>query len=114
MASMPTIAFTVANWGWRPVWRFRMVTIDFRGKIGLGQMQQEVDINGATHVLRPDGSTTVFEGGLLALRSNIGHHQRDELTFIPELGVNVGLQLTRYLNVRRLHVSVGERRGPRW
>ena len=50
-------------------------------------------------MLKPDGSTTVFEGGLLALRSNIGHHQRDELTFIPELGVNVGLQLTRYLNV---------------
>ena len=79
--------------------RFRMVTIDFRGKIGLGQMQQEVDINGSTYVRKPDGSTTVFEGGLLALRSNIGHHQRDELTFIPELGVNVGLQLTRYLNV---------------
>lgn len=79
--------------------QFRMVTIDFRGKIGVGQMQQEVDINGVTHVLRPDGSTTVFDGGLLALRSNIGHHQRDELTFIPELGVNVGLQLTRYLKV---------------
>ena len=79
--------------------RFRMVTIDFRGKLGVGQMQQEVDISGATHVLRPNGSTTLFEGGLLALRSNIGDHQRNELAVVPELGVNVGLQLTRYLNV---------------
>lgn len=79
--------------------RFRMLTIDFRGKIGLGQMRQEININGATNVLMPGGSTTVFQGGLLALRSNIGHHQRDELGFIPELGLNVGLQLTRYLKV---------------
>lgn len=79
--------------------RFRMLTIDFRGKIGLGQMRQKVNINGATNVLMPDGSTTVFEGGLLALRSNIGHHQRDQLAFLPEVGLNVGLQLTRYLKV---------------
>ena len=79
--------------------RFRMLTIDFRGKIGLGQMQQAVSVNGATNVLMPNGSTTVFEGGLLALRSNIGHHDRDELAFIPEAGLNVGVQLTRYLKV---------------
>jgi hypothetical protein len=35
----------------------------------------------------------------LALRSNIGRHQPDELAFIPEVGLNVGLQLTRHLKL---------------
>jgi hypothetical protein len=71
-------------------------TIDFRGKLGLGQVQQIADVNGSTNVLAPDGTTTLFQGGLLALRSNIGRHQRDELAFLPEVGFNVGLQLTHY------------------
>ena len=74
-----------------------VVTIDFLGKIALGEMQQVVNINGATNVLRPNGSMTVFKGGLLALRSNIGSHERNELAFVPEVGVNIGLQLTRRL-----------------
>ena len=73
--------------------------IDFRCKIAMGQMQQVADVNGATDVLNPDGSMTFFRGGLYALRSNIGRHQRDELAFIPELGLNVGIQLTRHLKL---------------
>jgi hypothetical protein len=79
--------------------RLGRLTIDFRGKLGLGQMHQAADVNGATNVLGPDGSTTVFQGGLLALRSNIGRHQRDELAFVPEVGLNVGLQLTRHVQL---------------
>lgn len=75
----------------------RVVTIDFVGKIALGEMQQVVNIKGATNVLRSNGSTTGFKGGLLALRSNIGSHEREELAFVPEVGVNIGLQLTRRL-----------------
>jgi hypothetical protein len=74
-----------------------VVTIDVLGKMALGDMQQVLNINGATNVLRPNGSTTVFKGGLLALRSNIGSHERNELAFVPEVGVNIGLQLTRRL-----------------
>ena len=76
------------------------VTIDFLGKIAMGDMHQVVDINGATNVLRPNGSTPVLKGGLLALRSNIGSHERDELAFVPEVGVNIGLQLTRRLKAQ--------------
>lgn len=75
--------------------RLGLVTIDFRVKLGLGQMQQVAHVNGVTNSLGPDGSTTIFQGGLLALRSNIGRHQRDELAFVPEVGLNVGLQVTR-------------------
>jgi hypothetical protein len=70
------------------------LTIDLRGKIALGEMHQVADVSGTMDVLRPNGSTTLFQGGLFALRSNGGRHQRDELAFIPEVGLDVGLQLT--------------------
>jgi len=76
--------------------RYGMLTIDVRGKIALGQMQQIADINGVTNVLKPDGSTAIFQGGLFALRTNIGRHQRHTVAFIPEVGLDVGLQLTSH------------------
>jgi hypothetical protein len=79
--------------------QFARLTIDFRGKIALGQMHQVTDVSGTTNALRPDGSTTIFQGGLFALRSNSGRHQRDELAFLPEVGLNVGWQLTRHLKL---------------
>jgi len=78
----------------------KVITLDFLGKIAMGEMHQVVDINGVTNVFSPNGPTTVFKGGLLALQSNIGNHERDELAFVPELGVNVGVQLTRRLKAR--------------
>ena len=79
--------------------QFGPLMIDFRCKLALGQMQQTADVNGATDVLNPDGSMTFFRGGLYALRSNIGRRQRDELAFVPEVGLNVGVQLTRHLKL---------------
>jgi hypothetical protein len=79
--------------------RFGRLTIDCRGKVALGEMHQGAEVRGATEDLRPDGSTTLFPGGLLALRSNGGLHQRDELAFIPEVGLNVGWQLTPHWKV---------------
>jgi hypothetical protein len=83
--------------GLKATLRRSAVTIDFLGKIALGDMHEVLNINGATNVLKPNGSTTVFEGGLLALRSNIGTHERDELVFVPELGLNLSWHITRRL-----------------
>jgi hypothetical protein len=77
--------------------RFGRLTLDFCGKIALGQMHQVADVNGATNVLSPSGAASVLQGGLFALGTNIGHYQRDELAFIPEVGVNLGWQLTRHV-----------------
>jgi hypothetical protein len=79
--------------------RLGQLAIDCRGKIALGQMQQVAYVNGALNKLAPDGSTTIFQGGLFALPSNIGRHQRDELAFIPEVGLEVGWQLTRHVKL---------------
>ncbi len=73
------------------------LTIDFRGKLGVGQMRQAADIDGATSVLAPTGSRTVYQGGLLALRTNIGSHRRSRPALIPEGSLGVGWRLTRNL-----------------
>ena len=79
--------------------RSGMLTLDARGKIALGPMQQIASVNGVTTVLNPNGSTTVFDGGLYALRTNIGRHQRQKVAVIPEVGLDVGLQLTSHLRL---------------
>src|SRR5262249_51425182 len=79
--------------------QFALLTIDFSGKIALGQMHQAADVSGSTHVLRKDGLRTIFQGGLFALASNSGQHNEDELAFIPDVSLNVGLQLTRHLKL---------------
>jgi hypothetical protein len=80
--------------------RFGMVAIDFRGKFALGQIQQVADVAGVATRLSPNGVTTILPpGGLYALRSNSGRHQQDELAFVPEVGLNVGLQMTRRLKL---------------
>jgi hypothetical protein len=76
-----------------------LVTIDFGAKLALGQMQEVAEAHGALNALTPNGTTFGFPGGLYALGSNSGRHQRDDLAFIPEVGLNVGLQVTRHLTV---------------
>jgi len=75
--------------------RFGMLAIDVHGKFGLGQMQQIADVTGVTTALSQNGVTTILPGGLYALRSNSGRHRHHELAFIPEVGLNVRLQVTR-------------------
>jgi hypothetical protein len=59
-------------------------------KVALGSTIQTADIIGTTSI--NGGSPLV--GGLLAQNSNIGHFTRDVFTVVPEIGLNVGYQLT--------------------
>lgn len=79
--------------------QFGRLTIDWRGRVALGDMNETADVSGATNVLPPNGTSATHVGGLYALATNIGRHQRDELACIPEVGLNVGLQVTSHLNL---------------
>jgi hypothetical protein len=70
---------------------------DVRGKVALGGTRQLVDINGNQLIVTPTGAAMSFNGGLLALPSNIGHFHRDRFGVLPEVGVNVGYQVTDHL-----------------
>lgn len=91
--------FYGAQLGIRAEWWWNRVFVNATGKVALGDTHQTVDINGLTRITTPGGATTVLPGNLLAQPSNIGHHARDQFSVIPELGVNVGYQLTPNLRV---------------
>jgi hypothetical protein len=79
--------------------------VDFRGLLALGATVERTYINGSTSFTTPGGATATFPGGLLAQPpanqagtplqpSNIGNYQVTNFAVIPELGVNVGYQVT--------------------
>jgi hypothetical protein len=70
--------------------------VDFVGKAALGVTHEVVDIHGATAITSPAGTTVVTPAGFLASESNSGHFTRDRFAVVPEVGINVGCQITRH------------------
>ncbi len=58
-------------------------------KLALGNSHSRIDITGSTTT-----PTSVFSGGLLALSSNMGPHEANQFSVIPELGFTLGYDLT--------------------
>ncbi|HXG11165.1 MAG TPA: BBP7 family outer membrane beta-barrel protein [Gemmataceae bacterium] len=77
---------------WRGRWFLNVL-----GKVALGVTHQVVGITGSTTITTPGVGEETFPGGLLALRSNICQYTRDRFAVVPEVGVNVGYQLTSNL-----------------
>ena len=69
------------------------------GKVALGDTHQEVRISGTTDFTDPGVPTVRQQGGLLALPTNIGSYSRDQFSVVPEIGINVGRQVTDHLRV---------------
>ena len=80
-------------------WRDRWF-VDVTGKVALGTTHQQVRIDGTTVFTIPGdaGSPYTEEGGLLAL-TNIGSYSRNRFSTIPEVGINIGRQVTDHLSV---------------
>lgn len=68
--------------------------VDFLGKLALGMTHQVADIRGRTALTSPTGTGAVFPAGFLASGSNSGQFTRDVFAVVPELGINVGCQIT--------------------
>lgn len=77
---------------WDSEWFF----VNAYAKCAFGAIDEQVDINGASTLSTPTGNTTTT-GGLLALPSNIGHYDRTVFGITPEVGLNVGVNITRHL-----------------
>lgn len=80
--------------GVRGEWQRGQWFVNGMAKVAVGNTRQEVTIAGTTSIAVPGAGPNVQQGGLLALPTNIGHYSRDRFTVIPELGVNVGCQVT--------------------
>ena len=73
------------------------LSVDLLAKVGLGSQTQTARINGGTIITTPFGDSAVYDAGLLALDSNIGHYSRDKFVAIPQFGGEISYQLTKYL-----------------
>ncbi len=84
--------------GMNAEWRSGRWSVDARLRIALGATHQAVDVEGFQRLLRANGTTQNFVGGLYALSSNIGKQAQTRLSFVPEVGLKVGYDLSE--NVR--------------
>jgi hypothetical protein len=73
-------------------------TFDVRGKLAIGVTRQTAEINGSITPIS-GGTTPDLPGGLLALNSNIGTYNHTKVSVVPEIGVNVGYDITSHLRV---------------
>lgn len=82
-------ANTGFKWEW---WRGRLFA-NATGKVAFGGSHEVVNIRGTTFAGGP-GGRQFAPAGLYAQATNIGRYSRSQFDFIPEIGVNVGYQLT--------------------
>jgi hypothetical protein len=77
-------------------WQSGPWLLDVRGTIGLGVMDEQVDVGGVTSTTTAAGIVSAPHG-LLAQAGNSGRRSRSVFAAVPEVGVNVGRQLTRHV-----------------
>lgn len=65
-----------------------------RAGVALGNVHQQIDIDGSTTITPPGGPSQTFPGGLLTQPSNIGRFERDRFAAVPWIGLKLGLQVT--------------------
>jgi len=73
------------------------LTLDMRTTVALGSTHQRLNIEGSQVRTLPGQAPLNFQGGLLALDSNIGTFTRNQFSVVPEVGLNVGYQVTEHL-----------------
>jgi hypothetical protein len=75
-------------------------TLEGRATVAFGNVQQTAEITGSQSLLLANGNRAAFQGGLLALPgANIGRYTQNQFAVIPEVGLNLGYQVTQRLRV---------------
>jgi hypothetical protein len=74
---------------YRGRWSFEVLT-----KVAMGNNHQTITINGQTTKTPLGGTTQTYDAGVLAGPSNSGVYQKDQFTVIPQLGLELGYQLS--------------------
>jgi Putative beta barrel porin-7 (BBP7) len=74
-------------------------SLDLLAKAAVGDVVRDVDIRGSQIVTVPGANTVQNTGGLLALKSNIGHHTSNDWTILPEFGATLNWQVCCHVKV---------------
>jgi len=80
-------------------WQRGRAWFELLTKVAIGNMRQRATLTGETVRTEPLGVPTVDESGLLVQGTNSGDRQRDQFSFIPEIGFTVGYQVTSNLSL---------------
>lgn len=75
-------------------------TFTATGKVAAGISRQTVDISGTLFPVGGTGAAPDQPGALLALASNSGLRTRDTFAVVPEVGLNVGYDLTQNIRLQ--------------
>lgn len=75
-------------------------TLEVLAKVGLGSMNQTVQADGRTTLTGPFPAPVVTGGGFFAAGSTNGRFRQSEFTYIPEIGVNLTVQVTPHLTLK--------------
>jgi Putative beta barrel porin-7 (BBP7) len=75
------------------------VFLNVAGKLGLGDTHETVIVTGVSNLSSgPSQVLKTFQGGILALPSNIGQVNDDSFTVVPEVDVKLGYQFNRNIS----------------
>ncbi len=69
-------------------------SLDLLSKVALGNNTRTVSINGNTVFTNSTGESTTEAGGLLATRTNMGKYSSNSFAMIPQIGLELGYQLS--------------------
>jgi hypothetical protein len=87
--------------GARAWWQGGNVFAALAAKVALGSTHQVVDVSGSSE-LRAGGTGPILAtapGGLFAQPSNSGRFSHDDFAVVPEVGANIGYQLTGWMRL---------------
>jgi hypothetical protein len=80
-------------------WELDRGFFDVFAKVGMGINDEQVRIDGSS-ALVSGGTVQTAIGGILALPSNMGEHNRQVFSVVPEVGVNIGFEATTHIRLR--------------
>lgn len=89
-----TNRFYGANFGLKWEWWSGRLFANAVGKVAFGGSHEIVNIRGTTYASGPGFGRQFAPAGLFAQATNIGRYSRSQFDFVPEIGLNVGYQLT--------------------
>jgi hypothetical protein len=73
--------------------------VDLLAKVGLGNMEQTVDVRGGSITTVGNTTSVIPNSGLFAQPTNVGQHTRTQFVAIPELNANLGWHVTDCIDV---------------
>jgi hypothetical protein len=71
--------------------------VELQAKVALGATHEVVDIHGSTAITSAAGTTVLTPAGFLATGSNSGTFTSNRFAVVPEVGINLGCQITSHL-----------------